>query len=97
MIGSPISSYLYTVDKDCIVDCGHFSTSTLDINAELPKIPESCRCYLIRCLGKMPELRKKHYAIDLLRQLISLIDFPSCVELCDMYAVLASCVQSVSA
>lgn len=96
MIGSPISSYLYTVGKDCIVDCGHFSTSTLDINAELPEIPESCRCYLIRCLSKMPELRKKHYAIDLLRQLISLIDFPSYVELCDMYAVLASCVQSVS-
>lgn len=95
-VGNPVSTYLYAVDKNCIVDCGKFDTSTLDINAELPEIPESCRCYLIRCLGKMPELRRKHYAINLLRQLISLIEFPSYVELCDMYAVLASCVQSVS-
>lgn len=95
-IGNPVASYLYLVRKKDITDCGKLSTSTLDIDAELPEIPESCRCYLVRVLSKMPELKRKYYAIDLLRQLIGLIVFPNYAELCDVYAVLASCINSLS-
>lgn len=93
-IGNNRIDFLYDMKNDNLLDCVG-TTSDLDINAEVPEIPESCKCYLVRVLGRMPELHKRVYAVDLLHQLSSMIGIPVNVELCDMYAVLSGCLSVV--